>query len=858
MQRTSVRSLLLLCALVMAGGCSRERGAHNLPPNEAFEKAKDALRRGDHEESKRLLHAAAGISVQQNDPTRRAEISLLLGEVYCAEATFDSALLMYTAARDWYHRTADKAGVRAAVIATAELHRIRGDFREAYAVLMDELRVEEALRDVAGIRQLKGALLPIVRGLADSETEQRLFKELHDEYTNLRDAGMMARVQKEAGLSALHRSNPTDAVQYFLDALPLAQQARDTLLAIELYRNAAIAYDRMERTPDAFAMFTEGLRRTDMIRGAEDLREDMLLRVGNIYLRRKQWADARRFFNAALRAAIASQHTLVEGYALLQLAQCQSEAGTGEAATSYNAAAALFAEMGVPRGLAYAQTCLGVYAQKAGRLNEALEFFTRAVASSDSSFAPREDDVYLDCESTLFSPLQPTPYEFLNDLLMQIGKTESALLAAEQSTRSVLLRDFGRIGIRTRDEAFTNALSRYARSLGDCIGAERQLAAAFARRTGTLSRSVQRSLTLARERMQHRGDSLAAVNPQLRVALRQEAPTIAGIQQSVPQGAALVLYVPTMRSLHTILLTSTGWYDQLSAIDKPSLRRMMRAYLDALRQANTETDGRAADAVQSRIADLASRLHAAFIRPLELMAPNISRLFVVMPMELPLIPLHALRPEGRGAAFAIQRFTFHYLPYAGALSLRGRRSGSPPVVVGFGNSGTTQVDAEYEVRDAKAFFKDAKLYFNRDASLTLLQSARGDILHAAFELHYRPHDPGTSFFVLNDGTGYASAHYYGLRELFSLGPYATVVLSNLGDEDISPILPAILLMNGSSEVITNAYLPPRKAKKFFNERFYTSLAAGASTETAYRTALLGMIQTSEYAPPNVWGGFFLW
>jgi len=56
----------------------------------------------------------------------------------------------------------------------------------------------------------------------------------------------------------------------------------------------------------------------------------------------------------------------------------------------------------------------------------------------------------------------------------------------------------------------------------------------------------------------------------------------------------------------------------------------------------------------------------------------------------------------------------------------------------------------------------------------------------------------------------------------------------------------------------NGFVPLRKAKKYFNEVFYTNLAGGASVAGAFRAVQLDMIHTPGYQSPLVWGQFFLW
>ncbi|MEK7251368.1 MAG: tetratricopeptide repeat protein [Bacteroidota bacterium] len=855
--------LILVFLALLFTSCTREETPVERRAREVFAKAKDALVRGDHQESKRLLREAVSLYQHLDDAARLAETSLLLGETHSAAAEFDAAFSLFARARELYQQVSDKGGLRATVFALAATHRLRGEDRQAYTILTEELRLEEALGDVYGVRQLKWALIPVCRSLADEEAERRLLEELLNDYNASRDNAMLAKVHFELGKSSLHRSSYSEAVKHFSAALALARQAKDSLLSIQIYLHLAIAHDRLGMQAEAFQMFTEGIRRSDKTKGAESLREEMLLRVGNIYLRQGRYDQAHKFLNAALRSAIKTQNKLLEAYALLQLGHCKSAmpGGDADAQNAFRAGADLASHVGLPAANAYAHMCLGYAALKHNHLNRALEHFHNAVASYDSSLGRRDDyDMFVDCENSFYQNRQTSPYDAMIELLFQLGKTDEAFLFAEKKNRASLSHAFGTMDIKTRDVQLNKSLQTYAHARGNYIGAERQLANVFVVRaeSRTLATDVQRSLDRSSARMRELGDSLASTNTQLRAALSQKVSTLSETQRRVPEGSALVAYIPTKQSLHILVVSRTKTTVQISAIGKTALHQLMIEYAEALRQSNVEAEQRSESSLQQRVRDLSSRLYAVFMRPVELNDENSVRLLVVMPAELPFIPLHALQQEGRLGEFAIQRYSLHYLPDADALTLKGARMNSYPVVIGFGNQGRTSVDVEYEVRDAKAFYRDAKLYFNRDATLARLQHESGDILHSAFEIHYRKEQPENSFFVLADGTGYASARYYRLGELFAVASFSTVMISNLSNAELNPIVPRIFLMNGSAEVLVNGYVPLRKAKKFFNQMFYTHLLAGATTEVAYRNALLEMIKNAEYSAPNMWAGFFLW
>jgi CHAT domain-containing protein len=179
-------------------------------------------------------------------------------------------------------------------------------------------------------------------------------------------------------------------------------------------------------------------------------------------------------------------------------------------------------------------------------------------------------------------------------------------------------------------------------------------------------------------------------------------------------------------------------------------------------------------------------------------------------------------------------------------------------IVALGHQGTTQWDVEYELRDIRAFDKDARLYFQKQATLATLQREHGTILHLAAEFSFDPDVPRNSVFLLSDGQGSTPQRFqWGL--LLSLPVFPTVVLSDLGLHESAPIAHAeLFLIGGSKSVVTTLYSAQRRTKKYFGELFYTAVLGGSSTEDSYRSALLGMITTPEYSAPSVWAPFVLW
>lgn len=859
MRRSYLKSCFLIPLLFLAICCGRNRSLEMQRAELVLRRAKEALVRGDHHTSRKLLIELLALETSLERKTRRAEAALLLADNYIAGAEFDSAVILCTQAQQLYRESADRNGLRAAVVAQARAHHMCGDDGKAFALLTEELQLGEALGFREGSRELRWMLVPIARAMGHAEAEQRLLAELSTDA--LHDSLALAKVHDGFGEMFLYRGEWDSAKSRFQASLRLAEASGDSLLAIKSLMRSAIVADKMKSTTEAFRYFTSALRRTDNTKGSEGLREEMLLRVANIYIRQGRFAGARRFLNVSLRSAIQTQNKLIEGYSLLQLGRCYASA---EAGHYYNAGAALISHIGLPRANAYAQLCLGEFAMVRGRFGEAADHFRSAAASEDSALALRDPyDVLDDCERVMGplrspydgSPYDGSPYDALTSLLIQLGSHDEAFAYAVKRARLDAFRVLSSANIRTQDAGLNAAMETFARARRNYIGAERQLADAFTLRSEsrTLAANVQRSLMRHSRRLHDIADSIAAFNKRFRAALMVEPAQRAQIQERIPENAHLIQYVPTAGALYAFILSRRTWSVQLAAVEHDNLSATITQHLEALKRRSIDVAPANARQLEQRITETSSQLYSFFIRPIESSVKEGDTLCIVLPTNFPLIPVHALAPSSRGRS-ALERWPIRYFSDAEM----SNRASLPrhPAVVGFGNQGGTVVDVEYELVDLRAFASNLRLYINNDASLPTLRQMRGDVLHIALDV--RVEREGNPFIVLTEGKDYAAQHYVGLGELFSISPFHTVVVSNVNNGSSSSCLPRIFNMIGASDVVMNMYLPTRRAKKMFNELFYTKLLAGSPASRAYREALLEMAKTKEYSPAHVWGAFSLW
>jgi tetratricopeptide (TPR) repeat protein len=853
--------------LVLLAGCSEEQSPEQLAADQAFAAGRRAWAKGEYTEGRTKLFRALAFDRRLGRAALVAEEQSILGGVYASMAEFDSARIFYSLAMEEYRGLADRNAVRALTIEMAALHRRMGQERAAYTQLEEALRLAKVFGDSAGARQIGFALLPSCRALDNRAMESQIVNDLLNAYRAPGHAADLARLYREVGLSQFARREYDRAVEHFLRALTFANQARDSVVAVESLLRVGMAFEATGKTSEAFQSYSDGLRRADKTRGVIGYRNEMLIRIGNAYLRSRQIEQARRFYNAALTSAIRVGNKLMEGMIVIQLGHCDVETTREAAIKNYLGATDLFRVAGYPPGIAYAQLSLGVALARSNKVTEALQALRASIEALETvQVQPDPGNLYTDCEAAFFGPRSGTAYDEIIDLLLRSGQHSEGFWFAERKRGWEHLRVLGAQEPRTADSALTALIRDYREARYRRIGAENQAAR-------LLSSTFQQKelLSAVRAALEKSGVRLAGKAERVVHSNRLFEPfvRIAGVRPEevrgrVAPGTAVVEYIPTKRSLYAFVVTSGRVDVQQAAIDRDRLHSAageLDGYL-RLAEAHGDTISKVTVLPDPRAIELLRLMYEAFVRPVEPEIRSNEKLVVVLPPEFATVPVHALRRNNaRGTPYLAEQILVSYLPTANL----AEPAKTPVVstrrdVVGIGYQGMTSWDVEYELRDIRAFYKEARLYFGPQATLATLQHEHGDVVHLAVEVRYNDATPWTAAMILSDGKSLSSSAMVLLGECTAFPAFPAVVVSNLSaDQALAHIVLApLLLSNGSGSVIMNAYTPSRKVKKVFGEAFYTSLLGGASAQNAFRNVQVEMIRNPEFSSPLVWGTFFLW
>jgi tetratricopeptide (TPR) repeat protein len=790
----------------------------------------------------------------------------MLADLYAASAFYDSAHVFYDKAADAYRGLAQRPHAYEMTITAGELDLRSGRPGRTRVLYEEALRLAVVFGDSASAQMLRLALVPVYAAVEDRSAENETLARLLAVARAHRDRADEARITVASGLASAGRGQHDDAASSFLRAVTLADGAGDSLLGTRALMFLGVSLDRAGQTREAIESFSMALGRSSILRYHTEISAELLVRVGNLYLRGKDTEQAARFFRATLKIAGERHDGLLEAYMMVQLGHAGLSADRAEALKKFRAAYDQFRSFGYAPGIAYALYSLGVIAEQENRLTDALQLYTAAVTEQEQCLSVREPGaLFTECEHSAARFPGEDPSQALISLLLQLGRPDDAFAYQQRRNSRAFMMHLSAGEFRTGKRAEDSLLALCASQQALHRGAEWQqewiLSTAPSRMTvreDILSVLERSKVTLA-ECAEEIGRVAPAFLPLAEI--RGERP--ADVQKRVPEGSALLTFIPGRRSMHIALVTPAGSTIRVSAQPPDKILRSIGDYMHVLRsQIAAGQDGSKPKAGPGlELQSLTRALYEALVLPVETLLKPGTRLFVLFPEGMQPFPVHALRRAAiPGTPWLIDRFTVLYLPSLRFPSADAHAASVPGSVTCLGFAGSSGWDVEYELRDVRFFFKDARMLFAREATFDSLRSVRSDVLHLAVDMRFGIRTPLFGSFPLSDGESPDGSRTVPLTSLVGLPPARIVLVAAISPEvpAFDPFVPLALGANGSGTIVMNAFLPSRGAKKAFGELFYTALLQGVSAEEAVRKAQQQMIAGKQFSTPASWGAFMVW
>lgn len=850
----------------MQPGCDSGPSAGRLRADSIMVAALAANDAGSLPAARGMLLEAIDLQREFGRPENTATMLEAIARSYALVGDVDSAFAYLRRSIEARRSLAERPAMRGLTLETAELYRQMGDDRRAMEIYIETLRLARLFKDEDGVLAILHAMLPSYRALDDADGEQLAIAELREHATAAGDIGMLARLNLESGMGASLRGDRQRASQELLEAVTNAGRARDSVvLARALGALGEVAADA-GNSREALQYFADALRVAYALPAERRLTTRLLLEVGSTYVRSRDMVNATRFYRAALTYALNSKDRVAEGYAMILLGLCALEGGGGDPVRECRSGLELFEGLGYARGAAFGQAALGKIAERKRQLVQASDCYRKAIGLQEQWLSnPPEHDVYVRCEGAFF-PQGPTyAYDQLLDVMLRTGDEEGAFWFAERKSRALYLRMLAGTEPAVKDSNAAQLIESARWFRARRIAAETQYASLLA--DGELRIQVMK---LARQRLEAAGAQAAEAReeaagrwPALAALVGVDGVGLADVQRRLGPGATLVRYVPTSRSLYAFVITQGEVQLRIAPVRREQVIAATEELFSHFRSVESEADTIRVDPPASRLRSeqLLQEMAEWFVRPIAKSLVGSGVVLVTTTPEFPWLPVHTMKVgRGKRATFMAEQYQVQYLPLAGTLLLPPRVPVGAREVAAAGFPGRTKWDVEYELRDIRAFYKEARLYFGRQATIGELSRDSSQLLHIAAQLVVNRLHPENAALVLSDGKSQTFPAEVPVGRLLALPPTPAIVVSNLspGGTFYHTGIPLLFAFNGTGATVMNGFVPLRKAKKYFNEVFYTNLFNGATAAGAFRAVQLDMIRTPVYQSPLVWGQFFLW
>jgi CHAT domain-containing protein len=865
--------ILILLAVIGISGCKSPDDERIQSADVLFDRAVQYTDRGRYDEAATAFVNLIEVDTDLGRTERVSQHQRHLGIIAENRGRFDEARSWYSRSIETARRGASHEGILEGMNRIALLAAITGDSRGEYSQYHDALTYTKFFNYPRG-----EALTSLYLG--NYEVRNGRFEIAYGYFNR---AVQIASTLNEPPLHYgtlvtlaehyIRQGHYNEAYNRLREAERLERHIDDRVERIRFMLISGQLYEQTGRFTEAFSLYEKGWNTyRDQPRNNETFMR-LLEAVADGYLMHGRYRDALSYFNMLADLTRDYDRQITHGYAMLGQSDgflkfgivVQNDDYINQAIQIARNAETHFGHMQYFTGQAYAVFQQARGASLLGRTDEAVRLYTNALSyltetiTSEGVFHSQER---FEHRNNLENP-RTAITNFLVNELMQARRYDDAFVYAERDRQSMLNEKVLRIGLTSSEE-------QTAELADSLTGLYRKLQGLDYARLQTYEQSqklmqqrdtLQSQIITTRETIGILQNRLLDSLPNSRHLFARDFPSRHAIQQAVPGGRTLISYYATHTHLHTFILTRGALRVHSQAVPREILesrvenfqRLISSSLLFASEQSTIDR------AVQREYNELSDWLYTIFINPVRSLTENLQHVIFVMPTGMHDLPLHALRePRGR-RDYLVNRFRISYLPSSTVLTFRLQPPRQVTSIAAFGNPDGTDWNVDYEIRDVRGIFRNARLHLEANASIGRLKAERGDILHLTSEFFFQPNFPEHSHFLLTqDGT--IAVRQFGLQHLTGLHQYPNVILYNSGDviEGLNVIHPYLLYLNGSRSIIVNYWTREPRSAKWFNENVYSNLSIAYSYIEAYHEAQKTLISTPEFAHPHYWASFFLY
>ena len=538
---------------------------------------------------------------------------------------------------------------------------------------------------------------------------------------------------------------------------------------------------------------------------------------------------------------------------------------------------------GLPQVAERCHTSLGMLAAARGRVAQAEESFTRAVALIEDLRAPLPAEEF----RTAFVADKLAPYDELVRLCLNDrggARVAEAFLYTERArSRALVEMMSGTLAVhpRPRDtfeaelfgqlERLREELSwLYSRINRPPAGGDLARGAEAMQTLHDAAREREtRTLEIMRQLQQRGGDGT--------LPGRAEPLDVAALRRALGPDTALVEYASLDGELFAFIVTEDGVEVVRGLANETEVAAALAGFrfqADAMRHGAARVRAHI-DVLTSRARHYLAALYDMLLRRVEEHIVNVEardgseehagrregragkrRLVIVPHRALHYVPFHALYD---GEAYVVERREVSYAPSAGVLCRcleRPRVRFERALLAGVADEQTPRV--REEIRALAPLFAESEVLLDEGATLEALRAGapRADVLHLACHGQFRPDGPLFSSLRLGDG-------WLTVRDAYTLDVAAGLVTLSACETGVSAVAPGDELIGlvrgffyaGAPTLVLSLWTVDDEATAELMTDFYTSLRAGSRPAAALRAAQLRQMRQRPH--PFFWSPFIL-
>ncbi len=838
-----------------------------------FERAVQYTERGLYEEAANAFDNLIEVDTDIGRTGRVAQHQRYLGIIAEHTGRFEEARTWYTRSTESSRRAASHEGILDGMNRLARIAAITGDSREEYSQYHSALTYTQFFNYPRGESITSMNLGTFERESGRFDIAHRYFTRAVQIASNLDDPALRYKTLVSLADSYIRQRQFNDAYDMLREAEQYENSIDEPSEKIVFILTYGRLYEQAGRYGDALTLYEKGWNTYRKQPRNDEQFLKLIEALADGYLMHGRYRDALSYYNMLADLTRNYDRQITHGYALLGKSDGFLKFGIVVENNDYlqqaiqfaREAEAHFGHMHYFTGQAYAVFQQARGASLLGRTGEAIQLYRNALSYLTETITPEgvfSSQRRFEQRNNLTDPRTAITYFLVNELI-QLRRYDDAYVYTERDRQSMLNEKVLRIGLTSSDEQiamFADSLTRLYRKM-QALDYARLNTYERSRQLSEQRDTLRAMISAKRNAIEALQEKLSDSLPNSRRLFAKDFPSRSAMQQALPRGRTLISYYPTHTHLHTFILDRGSLRVHSQELPKEvlstrteSFRRLISSPL-LLPSEDNVIDR----VVQREYDEHSGWIYNTFIEPVLAITGGMQHAVFVMPPGMHDLPLHALRePRGR-RDFLVNKFRISYLPSGTVLTFRMQSPRGVSSIAAFGNPDGNDWSVDYEIRDVRGIYRNARLYLEANASIEHLKSERGDILHLTSEFFYQPNFPEHSYFQLTQ-EGSITVRKFGLEHLTGLYQFPNVVLYNSGDiiEGLNVIHPYLLYLNGSRSIIVNYWTREPRSAKWFNENVYSNLSIEYPFIDSYHEAQKTLISTPDNAHPHFWASFFLY